>query len=824
VVSGEYKFVWNQSGNNQSRWEKRLMSDVNFTPTGLYNRDVNYTVQGTDNGATIQGYLPKAFSVSRTDNTEFSGTVNAGIQNYIVEQNSGSVTAPLTQTVAGKEYLYSYWTDANYAPYADENGYADYLWNDIPVDNSKELTPTNNVSVSPYYKANMRTSNYGAFGVCGQTKVVKDKDDYIYAVYDSGNKIWLQYSSDGGSTWKLANYGRPVIFEEAKGATISALSDGYGDRQDLVAAYQRKPRTGTNENFNYCIAIAFLEESATGVSIKAEKILYEEYSAPYTFNALPMIVTGDGKFFAAWIGNSQNPGINYAYGNSTKSSITYVDPNGGPTVYDYFLTVDGTGIIPTTSAGSVYPALAARVIGNSAYECHLVWQQNRGYGDHIEYQEIFIDGSTISFSPKAFPSSYAATSAGYGPNHHNYYPTVAVNNAGEVICSWSAINNSTYQARPTRRNKNSNDTWQSTFYFYESASPGTITLTQSEWKDNSNFIVGWQKENISRYKLSDAGSTIKSFNLPVNNGAQVFLAPGNVFKAMAPSITPPAAINLSSQAVLSKSYERLNTAREGTVYTDSTSFFFSIGDILLDGTSIDFSPVPDTVTIKSSADLNRILETPSFNLNNNSQLFYSVGYGVNDIEKAERNLAANDEISFRVELVEAATGNIIGIFDDVKYSKENLKEYINIAYKVNTEGIGNRKVKLRLVTGTKGNSKKAYSVADIYNSEEGLAKSSAPVEVKFMGSLAVENYALEQNYPNPFNPSTTIKYQILENGMVTLKIFNILGEEVATLVNGFKNAGRYEVKFDASNLASGVYVYRLSAGDFNASHKMLLLK
>ena len=790
---------------------------------GLSNRDVNYTVQGTDNGATIQGYLPKAFSVSRTDNTEFSGTVNAGIQNYIVDQNTGTVTAPLTQTVAGKEYLYSYWTDANYAPQEDYYGYTDYLWDDIPVDNSKVLTPTNNVTVNPYYKANMRTSNNGTYGVCGQTKVVKDEDDNIYAVYDSGNKIWLQYSDDGGSTWKLTNYGRPIVFEEAKGATISTLSDAYGN-DPLVAAYQRKPRAGTGETFNYCIAIAYLEESTTGVSIKAEKVLYEEYTVPYTFAALPMVVTGHNKFFVAWIGNAQNPGINYAYGNSLKDCVTYVDPNGGPTVYDYFLTISGNGIIPTTSASSVYPALAARVIGTSTYECHLAWQQNRGYGDHIEYQEIIIDDNVISFSPKAFPSSYAATSAGKGPNHHNYYPTVAVNNAGEVICSWSAINNSTYQARPTRRNKNSNDTWQSTFYFYESASPGTITLTQSEWKDNSNFIVGWQKNDISRYKLSDAGSTIKSFNLPVNNGAQFFLAPGNVFKAMAPSITPPAAINISSQAVLSKSSERLNTAREGTVYTDSTSFFFSIGDILLDGTSIDFSPVPDTLQIKSSADLNKILETPSFILNDNSQLYYSVGYGVNDIENAERTLAANDGINFRVELVEAASGNIIGMFDDVKYNKENLKEYTNIAYKVNTDGIGKKKVKLRLVTGTKGNSKKAYSVADIYNSEEGLAKSSTPIEVEFMGSLAVDNYALEQNYPNPFNPSTTIKYQIPENGMVTLKIFNILGEEVATLVNDFKTTGKYEVKFDASNLASGVYVYRISAGDFNASKKMLLLK
>ncbi len=85
-------------------------------------------------------------------------------------------------------------------------------------------------------------------------------------------------------------------------------------------------------------------------------------------------------------------------------------------------------------------------------------------------------------------------------------------------------------------------------------------------------------------------------------------------------------------------------------------------------------------------------------------------------------------------------------------------------------------------------------------------------------------FELMQNYPNPFNPSTTIKYQIPEAGMVTIKVYNILGQEVATLVNGMKNSGSYEVNFNANNLASGIYVYRLQAGDFLQTKKMLLLK
>ena len=85
-------------------------------------------------------------------------------------------------------------------------------------------------------------------------------------------------------------------------------------------------------------------------------------------------------------------------------------------------------------------------------------------------------------------------------------------------------------------------------------------------------------------------------------------------------------------------------------------------------------------------------------------------------------------------------------------------------------------------------------------------------------------YSLEQNYPNPFNPSTKIKYQTAKSGMVNLKVYNVLGSEVATLVNKELPAGNHEVEFDASNLPSGIYFYTLNTGKFNQTKKMILLR
>ncbi|MCH8035092.1 MAG: T9SS type A sorting domain-containing protein [Bacteroidetes bacterium] len=98
---------------------------------------------------------------------------------------------------------------------------------------------------------------------------------------------------------------------------------------------------------------------------------------------------------------------------------------------------------------------------------------------------------------------------------------------------------------------------------------------------------------------------------------------------------------------------------------------------------------------------------------------------------------------------------------------------------------------------------------------------SDEIEVEVLGPLT---FGLEQNYPNPFNPSTNIKYRISETGVVKLAIYNTLGEEVVVLVDGMVNSGFYEITFDASNLPSGAYFYRLQSNNLIQVKKMLLLK
>ncbi len=137
------------------------------------------------------------------------------------------------------------------------------------------------------------------------------------------------------------------------------------------------------------------------------------------------------------------------------------------------------------------------------------------------------------------------------------------------------------------------------------------------------------------------------------------------------------------------------------------------------------------------------------------------------------------------------------------------------------------------------------SVADSTSTEvtflEGMAADSAlaviPLEyvngtIQITPSVGVEGgppqlprvYSLSQNYPNPFNPTTTIHFELPKSGHVTLTVFNILGQQTLSVVNEKKEAGTYNVTIDGSRMASGVYFYRLMAGSFSQTKKMLLVK
>jgi len=133
---------------------------------------------------------------------------------------------------------------------------------------------------------------------------------------------------------------------------------------------------------------------------------------------------------------------------------------------------------------------------------------------------------------------------------------------------------------------------------------------------------------------------------------------------------------------------------------------------------------------------------------------------------------------------------------------------------------------ISLNTGATLNGRALASVAAVTIASSIITKPAAVTAVP--NGVAPQVFALSQNYPNPFNPSTKIQYSLDKAGMVSLRVYNVLGQEVATLVNDRQEAGSYTVSFGTNkgtaSLSSGVYFYRLEAGSLVSIKKLVLMK
>jgi len=661
-----------------------------------------------------------------------------------------------------------------------------------------------NSEMAGNYKGSLISNNSNAYDNNSQRKIVST-ESFDHHVYESMGSIWYEKRNKDTGEWQLANGGL-ALSTHGKCPSITQAGDN-----NIVIVFQEKNSGESDENSH--LRLMLFDE----YELKDEVLLTHNPAQLYSDPVNPVLTwswNGFGnRLFIVWEENLESYGITKGLYYEFAELLSQSDAGG---IFDEINLLDWDPF-PNTGGISNTPSLGATINMNPMI-FHLVWEENNQI---YYYKYSSQDGAPFSLSTK----KNLSVNSGY---IKNYLPTLAILNDDLARIAWIGERTDVEEERIEKENAAGTTIKRAVFrginndnYFWNFGSQITSASLQRT-KDNYYYIA-WCGTGgtllVSNYTQLSKTETIS------DDGNKVQISSGEnrdkTYAMLFKNTETPYSFDLSNNlksyfpSAKIKANELVNTGREGVVRKDSAYFYYTIGDVSVDEASIKFKEFSEGTILNSNSDVLSYLETESFELNNTSDFYYSVQYGIS--ASAVNTLSGNDNIIFKVKLVDSNTNELISTFDNVVYTLESLHPYNSTKYKVNTSGIGNRTVKL--ILSIEDNAGCIYAVSDIHDGSSILPK-AVETEIGLGGKYEITDYDISQNYPNPFTPSTTIRYQIPQDGMVTLKVYDILGREVKTLVNEVKTKGRYEVNFDASNLASGLYIYEIKSGSYKASKKM----
>jgi hypothetical protein len=739
----------------------------------------------------------------------------------------------LITDISPTKQIWQYESDYIFAPPTQTfssglNGTFTY-WDDGENLNPRDISLNNNLTYTALYKYSNHSDSPTAYSNNSQRKLLRTSYDIprLHSVYESMGRVWYETSSDNGYTWEIMNQGKPLSEFPSKCPSISPL---FSYDQEVLITFQEYHYNDYND-FSRIKVLRY----NPAYDVITQDLTPEGFEFIVNSAVNPVIQANQNNktniLLICEIKNDLNPfggypdGLYYLVG---KDNASYTGYDWTKNSYDQVLVTH----IDNTDANSYTPCLTQKM---DHYELptifHLVWEQRTSANlSVLRYYKIQAENNnSVSFPVY---NSNLSNGSGY---QKNYAPSLATLNNGVVKAVWQGARQTTADESPTGpQNINALTNWEyKTIYkdlttgIQKTFGTRTNLPTINKLDNNSQFFFAYSEQSDLAGKVV-MGSDINTIcqldaygkDVQIGNGSTLNTVKANLFK----STSLPFYFSLSTNlehVTPKKNTLAILSGREGIVFKDSAQFYFAIGDVLVDNQPVEFIALSDTLHVNTKELVNNYLETEAFTLSDNSVFYYSVQYGITDSIAASQILTGNQNINFKVELLEASSGAIIGSFDNIFYSRDSVYLYNNIAYQVNTAGIGNTQVKLRLVINSTGDFD--YSLSERFAEGSVLGK-MAFKQIDLDGSGLVKEYDLAQNFPNPFNPSTTIRYQIPQDGIVILKIYDILGSEVATFVNEKKVAGKYEVNFNASSLASGVYIYKIQAGSFINSKKMILLK
>jgi hypothetical protein len=653
-------------------------------------------------------------------------------------------------------------------------------------------------SITANLKATGLSNDEYAYSSNNQGKFIRTADGNLHKVYESMGHVWYEMSTDNGQNWMLQNNHQPLDDGGGENPSIDWVNINGTHQYIVIVFQQNEPGVG----FSYSIQAALFGGNEAYPWVDTKTV----YSTPFyqqTHCETTPVIAAYPAYDCAGIGIvwHTNEGLMLKNG-----SITLTSPQ--------FHISDSAYNLAGTDVNSINPSLSTYKASNFG-TYYLVFEQSNS----ILYSSLNVSGAV----------SLQTISTGDGFSKRNN-PSIVVMDDHSAKVVWRAERNYYLDGGISIYRQTAvifKDPEVEGFNQFGS-NVGNPNINRSD--NGSFFAFAWSENDGATIKFAD--NNLSSYwTMPNNTGKDVQISNGsNKFAMYAESFNSSAVPHYfkTSPNLASMQYETPvihgtdgpAVGREGTISAGHAQFFFNFGDISVADSSIGFIPLPQHPSYDSVEVLNEYSLTEAFNIYDGIDFMYTILYGTTDSTGAAALLVDGNYVSYSLYLVDDATGEVIAPLDNVVFEEGNIFQYANIRYQLETTGLGNRRVRMKLAAAN--NFEAEYSLNESYTDEsETLGKAL----IKKKKAIApMTEYAVAQNFPNPFNPATTINYQIPQTGFVTLKIYDILGKEITTLVNEQKNQGRYSVNFDASKLASGVYIYQLRVNDYVSSKKMLLLK
>ncbi|MEQ9308042.1 MAG: T9SS type A sorting domain-containing protein [Balneolaceae bacterium] len=693
-----------------------------------------------------------------------------------------------------------------------------WKWSDGNTNQQRNIIVNQDIDLEAEFKGLQVTDTHANNGATGQRKIVRTADGFLHRVYESLGHIWYEVKSPTGD-WELVSNinGKHIDENGGKSPSISVSSISFPDPNNVTIVWQQggniimQTFEADNGSYTWHMDASF----STGISS--------------SYDTKPNIAwSGINEFTVIWHTTS---GI--------KFRVYYI---GGTFPYYGYFSLRASGTISGTNSSSINAAISAdKDFPYSIYE--LAWVQNgTGGASSIKYKTLYTDEVSTSYQYPTTPITVSSSS-----DFSNMNVSIMTTPDYAVI-GWACRSTSYWSPMSSRAclrtydgaSLSSFSTFNQSVASVSLAKSGTVNDYYLAWSEKYYYPESQYNNDVNKYVKKGAFSNKRTLNTTAPN-IQLYHAPsGNDMKLSAfYSGTPNYYVLSNSLETTSKAASETSLQARGIHVNkkDEAGAYFEIGSILIDNEQIQFVEIPEVVTgenrfnrtqnkdsliEKKLEDVTPFLISEPFNLSEESSFTFTEQFSIGDSLALTNVLGKNGELSFSVELVNESNTRVVATLKSVKMSSKSLKSQKEKGYQVNIPKELSGRFRVR-ITPESNLEDFSFELATSYRDDSSQSgKEKVKLDLEEVNVILA--YDLGQNYPNPFNPSTQIQYQIPNAGLVQLEVFDILGRKVQTLVNETKEVGKYTVTFDASGLASGVYLYRLTSGKFMASKKLFLVK